>query len=276
MRVGIVGKGVVGRHMATDICGAGHEVVIYDPAFKEYSNTKNAINTCDAAFIAVSTPMAVDGSADLSAIRGVFGWMTVPLAIVRSTVPPGTIDELARNYSGQIVFVPEFIGEGVNAPYNTMKQPPFLIIGGTPVAREKAIQVLSHIYNAECEFVCVDAKAAEVAKYAENFALALKVGWANDLYDICDKVGADFGQMMNAVTHDYRISRSHTHIYADKRGWSGRCIPKDLNALLAVVGADTAPLLASAIASNEIHRGKSVGNSLAQARIFSQPAGGNL
>ena len=65
----------------------------------------------------------------------------------------------------------------------------------------------------------MDNRSAEVAKYAENFFLALKVTWANELRDVCEVVGADFLQMMAAVTHDYRIGRSHTHVYPDARGW---------------------------------------------------------
>ena len=201
--------------------------------------------------------MAADGSCDLSAIQDTFSWLNVPVVIIRSTVPPGTTARLqSADDDNDVVFVPEFIGEGVNAPYRQMKQPPFLIIGGDSEARKHAANVLSQIYNSECEFIYTDATTAEVAKYAENYFLALKVSWANELYDICEKVGADFGQMMNAVTHDYRIGRSHTHVYADRRGWDGRCLPKDLNALLAVAGRDTAPLLASVIEVNKKVRGE--------------------
>ncbi len=256
MRIGIVGYGVVGGHLHRDLEGKC-EVLVYDKAIHG-DPQKALVNQCDAAFICVPTPMAASGAADLSAINDVFSWLKTPIAIIRSTVPPSTTERLQSKYPGKVVFVPEFIGEGVNAPYNQMRQPPFLIIGGTSGARMQAAQVLSHIYNSECEFIYVDAVTAEVAKYAENFYLALKVGWANEMYDICNAVGADFGQMMNAVTHDYRIGRSHTHIYWNDRGWDGRCLPKDLNALLAVVGKETAPLLTYAIASNEIHKARSI------------------
>jgi len=57
--------------------------------------------------------------------------------------------------------------------------------------------------------------------------------------------------MMNAVTHDYRIGRSHTHVYPDRRGFDGRCLPKDTAALLARVGKGVAPLLLTVIKLNE-------------------------
>lgn len=248
MKIGIVGYGVVGRHLHRDLDDKC-EVYIYDTA-KAY-HTQTDINGCDAAFVCVGTPMAQDGSCDLDAIKDVFGWLKVPLAMIRSTVSPGTTRALANKYAGSVVFIPEFIGEGVNAPYNSMRQPPFLIIGGDDVGRARAYAVLTRIYNSECEFIFTDATTAEVAKYAENYFLALKVVWANELFDICEHVGADFPQMMNAVTHDYRIGRSHTHVYQDQRGFNGRCLPKDTRALLSLVGKEVAPLLNALIRINE-------------------------
>lgn len=259
MQLAIVGYGVVGRHMASDVRWAGHECRVYDVRPVEGAATQDEINACEAAFVCVPTPQGPGGAADLSAIDDVFSWLRVPVAIIRSTVPPGTTERLQRQGVGPqstqaVAFVPEFIGEGVNAPYSAMRQPPFLIIGGEEWARDRAGEVLAGLYNSECEFVHTDATTAEVAKYAENFFLALKVTWANELYDICERVGADFGQMMAAVTHDYRIGRSHTHVYPHNRGWDGRCLPKDTAALLARVGEDTAPLLAALRRVNEEQR----------------------
>ena len=239
MKLAVIGYGVVGRHMRADIERAGLECLTYDVVGDGHA-TREQVNECAAAFVCVGTPQSESGAADLAAIYDVFSWLAVPVAIIRSTVPPGTTDTL-RN----AVFCPEFIGEGVNPPYLAMRQPPFVIIGGIPALRERAGLVLQRLYNSECEFIFTDAKTAEVCKYAENYYLALKVTWANELYDICRRLGADFPQMMSAVTHDYRIGRSHTHVYPDRRGFDGRCLPKDTAALLAAVGEDVAPLLAA-------------------------------
>lgn len=248
MRLGIVGLGVVGRHMRADIERAGIECLTYDVQGEGHA-TREQINACDAVFVCVSTPESESGYADLSAINDVFSWLYAPVAIIRSTVPPGTTDFLHN-----AVFCPEFIGEGVNAPYLSMRQPPFVILGGRPELRARAADVFARLYNSECELIQVDAVTAETCKYAENYFLALKVTWANELYDICQVVGADYTQMMNAVKHDYRIGRSHTHVYPDKRGYDGRCLPKDTAALLARVGSDTAPLLAAMRRINEARR----------------------
>jgi UDPglucose 6-dehydrogenase len=255
MKIGIVGLGVVGKHVLADVGRAGIKAVGYDIAVNSDS-VRDEINTCDAAFVCVGTPEGWDGSCDLSAIDDVFSWLHVRVAIIRSTIPPGTTDRLQSKYAGYVVFVPEFIGEGVNAPYNQMRQPPFVIVGGDRASRHAAIQVLSLLYNSECEMIGIDADAAELAKYSENYFLALKVTWANELFLICNKLGIDFDAMMNAVTHDYRIGRSHTHVHADAPGWSGRCLPKDTAALLALVGEGNAPLLAALRKVNALHRDK--------------------
>lgn len=256
MRIAVIGYGVVGKHMTADIEHVGHDVVVYDVAnISRHNASREEVNACDVAFVCVSTPAMPDGHCNTDAVFEVFSWLAVPVAIIRSTVPPGTVKQLVFNlrYSTvptQIVFSPEFIGEGVNAPYLAMRQPPFLIIGGEPAAQRAAADVYAHLYNAECAFVYLDSTSAELAKYAENYFLALKVTWANELYDVAARVGADFPQMMAAVTHDYRIGRSHTHVYPDKRGYDGRCLPKDTSALLALVGCETAPLLAAMISVN--------------------------
>jgi len=245
----------VGKHMTADIERAGHEAVVFDVAnIARHNASRDEINACAAAFVCVSTPSLPSGACDVSAIDDVFTWLRVPVAIIRSTVPPGTTETLV--YSGMVVFCPEFIGEGVNAPYVAMRQPPFLIVGGYQTARHAAAGVLHALYNSECELVFVSAVSAEVAKYAENYFLALKVSWANDLFRICAQTGADFPAMMAAVTHDYRIGRSHTHVDPTHPGWDGRCLPKDTAALLALVGAETAPLLDAMIHVNKIHRGE--------------------
>jgi UDPglucose 6-dehydrogenase len=246
MKIGIIGNGVVGKHLVKDIQNSKNEVVIYDKYQPEFSSDdcKCEINKCDGVFICVGTPEKETGAPDDSSLYDVMMWLKVPIIMIRSTILPGTTNYLINQFLCNAVFIPEFIGEGVNAPYNNMKQPPFLIIGGEDLAQKKATDVLSHIYNSECEFVYCTSKEAEIAKYAENYFLALKVTWANEMYDICKCYNADYQKTMNVLTHDYRIGKSHTFVFEDKRGFDGRCLPKDTSALLWDVGKEIAPLLA--------------------------------
>lgn len=263
MKIGVIGYGVVGQHMSAEVVRSGHDVIIYDK-FKDGLDgeaRRMLINGCDAAFVCVSTPAASNGACDWSAVADVFEWLLVPVAIIRSTIPPGTTEALVRLgidklNPAKIVFVPEFIGEGVNPNYVGLRQPPFLIIGGRPMARRLAGQVFNTMYNSECEQIFVSSAEAELAKYAENYFLALKVSWANEVYEACRHFGAEYESVMGAVTHDPRIGRSHTHIYDGQRGWGGRCLPKDTSALLQAAGPERLPLLQALITVNAIHRSR--------------------
>lgn len=256
MKIGLVGNGVVGKHVAKDILNASNTLVIYDKFQQEFNSEKDRseINTCDAVFVCVGTPQRETGEPDFDSIVEVMDWLKVPIILIRSTILPGTTEMLSKMHKADMVFIPEFIGEGVNAPYNNMKQPPFLIVGGEPQAQQKATEVLSHIYNSECEFVYCSSKEAEVAKYAENYFLALKVTWVNEIYDICSFYQVDYQKTMNTLTHDYRIGKSHTFVFKDKRGFDGRCLPKDTAALLWDAGDKVAPLLAFIRSINEGRR----------------------
>jgi UDPglucose 6-dehydrogenase len=247
MKIAVVGVGVVGSHMVKDIEQAGNECVKHD--IRHFYSSKAEVNTCEAAFVCVGTPELPNGKADLSSLEEVFSWLEVPVIIVRSTYPPGAV-----KHSENAVFSPELIGEGVNAPYNHMRQPPFIVIGGTEQARKEATYIYSAIYNAECEVILMDYVTAQMVKYAVNTFLATKVTLSNEFYNICMAVGADYQQMINAVGHDYRIGRSHTQVFPDNRGFGGRCFPKDTSALLEHVGPDIAPLLAAVRRVNDEQR----------------------
>jgi len=254
MRYGVVGYGVVGKHMVRDIESAGQEARFYDPLYPAWS--KDDINACDCAFVCVPTPLATDGILDMSVVRDVFTWLRVPVAIIRSALAIGTADNLA--FQGHHVVVsPEFIGEGVRPPYVQMAQPPFMILGGHRHDTATAIQCLSRLYNSECEFITMTAREAEITKLCENYFLALKVSWANEVYEICSRFGASYDAVMGGLVHDYRIGRSHTHVYRDKRGWSSKCFDKDLPGLLGQASDYIAPLLAKLLDVNEWHKTRS-------------------
>ena len=89
MKVAIIGYGVVGR--------AYHKVfpeaIIYDPFVKEgKSTTKEDVNNCDVALVAVFTPHKEDGTLDISIVEEVIDWIETPLIIIKSAIHPGTVD----------------------------------------------------------------------------------------------------------------------------------------------------------------------------------------
>ena len=228
-RVGVVGGGVVGGAMQR-LCGP--ETVVYDPYKPELAGNKDAINDCDAVFICVPTPMSEDGHCDTTIVEEAVAWVRAPLIIIRSTVAPGTTDRLREKYNKHIVFQPEYLGETVGHMFGNMAEREFVVLGGTPEDVSRAADFYKHYYNSMVHMYFGDAITAEVCKYMENAFYAMKVTFVNEFFDVARAHNVDFNQLRELWLADTRISRDHTFVYADNRGFSGKCLPKDCNAIV--------------------------------------------
>jgi UDPglucose 6-dehydrogenase len=228
-KVGVVGGGVVGGAMVS-LCGP--ETVVYDPYKPELARNKDAINTCDVVFICVPTPMADDGSCDTHVVEETVAWVPAPLIILRSTVAPGTTARLCQKYNKQVVFQPEYLGETTAHVFGNVAEREFVVLGGTPEAVSKAADFYKHYYNSMVRFYFSDATTAEVCKYMENAFYAMKVTFVNEFCEIARTHGVDFNLLRELWLADTRISRDHTFVYPETRGFSGKCLPKDCNAIL--------------------------------------------
>ncbi len=228
-KVGVVGAGVVGKAMQR-LCGP--ETVMYDPYVPEYEGNKPRVNECDVAFVCVPTAMREDGSCDTSIVEEAVAWVKAPLIIIRSTITPGTTDKLVEQTQKRVVFQPEYLGETAAHVFGTMAERDFVVLGGTEEARSAAADFYKHYYNAYVHYYFCDAMTAEVAKYMENAFYAVKVTFVNEFYDIAKAHGVDFNQLREVWLADTRISRDHTFVYPHARGFSGKCLPKDCNAIV--------------------------------------------
>ncbi len=228
-KVGVVGGGVVGSAMVK-LCGP--ETIVYDPNKPELAGNKSAINTCDVVFICVPTPMAEDGRCDTSIVEETVAWVQAPLIIIRSTVAPGTTDRLREKYKRHLVFQPEYLGETAAHVFGDMAEREFIVLGGLPEDVSRAADFYKHYYNSYVRFYFGDALTAELCKYMENAFYAVKVTFVNEWYDIAKAHGVDFNLLRELWLADTRISRDHTFVYPDQRGFSGKCLPKDCNAIV--------------------------------------------
>lgn len=228
-RVGVVGGGVVGSAMV-NLCGP--ETVVYDPYKPELAGNKDKINGCDAVFVCVPTPMSADGHCDTSIVEEAVAWIKAPLIIIRSTVAPGTTDRLRTQYKKHVVFQPEYLGETVGHIFGNMAERTFVVLGGTDEDISKAADFYKHYYNAMVHIYFGDALTAELCKYMENAFYAVKVTFVNEFYDIAKAHGVDFNRLRELWLADTRISRDHTFVYPHERGFGGKCLPKDCNAIV--------------------------------------------
>jgi UDPglucose 6-dehydrogenase len=223
---------------------SSHQVFIYDKFSAEHGRAEQAqrINSCGVAFIAVPTPAREGGqSCDISAVREVAQWITVPLCI-KSTVPPGTTENLSSE-KRPAGFSPEYIGGRPNHPWKHVSDYGFVIVGGPSRVCELVIRAYESCLGSTAQFLTTDARTAELGKYLENCFLATKVAFVNQFFDIAKAFKVDFDELRNLWLVDPRIGHSHT-VVTEQCGFRGECLPKDLRAIIAAVQSlERAPLL---------------------------------
>ncbi len=199
-----------------------------------------AVSQADIVFIAVGTPARRgDGHADLSYVyaaaeelAGLIENYTV--IVTKSTVPVGTGDEveaIIRRVRPQARFDvasnPEFLREG--AAISDFKRPDRIVVGAQSDAAVAALRELYRpLYLNETPMVVTDRRTAELIKYAANAFLAVKIGFINEISDLCDAVGANVQQVARGIGLDNRIGSKFLHTGP---GYGGSCFPKDTLAL---------------------------------------------
>jgi UDPglucose 6-dehydrogenase len=272
--IAVVGVGYVGLVTGTCLADLGHRIVcldvnvervenlkkcilpIYEPGLEEIvrrnmnagrlsftASYAEAINGCspdtaaEFVFIAVGTPSAVDGKADLDYVRqaaeSIAEVMDHPLTVVnKSTVPVGTGDWTAdiirskqkRPIKFNVVSNPEFLREG-NAIYDFM-QPDRIVLGS--LEREAAEKVAQLYLPLRATIMITDLRTAEMIKYASNAFLATKISFINEIANICEQLGADVKEVAAGMGYDKRIGRAFLDAGI---GYGGSCFPKDVLAL---------------------------------------------
>jgi UDPglucose 6-dehydrogenase len=202
---------------------------------------EGTFTTSDIYFIAVGTPPGDGGRADLRAVftaaETIAKIAQKPAVIaVKSTVPVGTCDEVekrARDAGDQRIRVasnPEFLKEG--AALEDFFRPDRVVIGVNDEQTEAAMRDLYRPLQLSSERVLVmDRRSAELAKYAANAMLAVRISFMNELSQLCDTAGADINSIRRALGTDRRIG---PHFLYAGPGYGGSCFPKDVAALSAL------------------------------------------
>src|SRR6266496_1730835 len=244
MKIAVIGRGYVGSAML-EFFKDYAEVISYDIA-QDKVYPKDEIDSADAVLVCVSTPMAKDGSCDVSNVEDAIAKIDNEHILIKSTIAPGTTDTLSKKYNKNICFSPEYIGESTynNSIYKTMREVPFLIIGGKRSEVQYLFRLFEQIAGPETIYYECGSLDAELIKYMENSFLATKVTFVNEFYEIAKQFGADWHRVREGWLLDERIGRPFTSVFVNKRGFSGKCLPKDVNAItLAAKKAGYTPKL---------------------------------
>lgn len=244
-KVLLIGFGWVGQYMggyfktADYVTGdniirslASDEVVL-DTNMIPVATRASAIHY-DLAVISVPTPMNPStGQCDTSIVENVVDKYraNVDNFLIKSTVEIGTTDMLAEKYGVNIAMSPEYIGETLGHPLLEPRRDAFQIIGGAEKVANQIAEYFRLVLHASAPIMIVTAKEAEIIKYCENFWITMRVDYWNDVFDIAGAFGASFDRIREGLVLDPRLGRTHSFVYPANRGWSGKCLPKDMNAL---------------------------------------------
>ncbi len=232
IKVGIIGNGFVGEAQAFAFSSIA-EIFIYDVNPLKSKDILDDIHNCDYVFICVPTPMHKNGSQDLSFVEEVFKFTTKkPIYILKSTVLPGTTENLTKKYSSiKLVFSPEFLTERT-AKLDMLTQSRIILGGEIKLTQKVKKLFLKRFKNKN--IIETDSKTAELVKYMNNTFFASKVSIMNEFKLICNKIGANWDDALNGFSSDGRIGDSHLNVpgHDGKLGYGGTCFPKDVKALL--------------------------------------------
>ncbi len=233
------------------------------------TDVAEAVDQSLVIFIAVGTPAAEDGGADLRYVEEVARVIAehmngYKVIVTKSTVPVGTGERLRaiigrsqrEKVDFDIVSNPEFLREG--SAIEDFLRPHRVVIGA---ASAQAVAIMRDLYRPlhliETPFVVTDVPTAEMIKYASNAFLATKLSFINEIANLCERVGADVHVVVKGMGLDRRIGDQFLH---PGPGYGGSCFPKDTMALSALAREHGIPLeiLDAVIAVNARQRTRMV------------------
>lgn len=239
--VGIVGKGFVGGAMYENFKEV-FNVLVWDTdeTKRNVATFDDFVNDSDIIFVCVPTPMKDDGSCDTHIVSSVIGDIARvdrrKYVVIKSTVTPGTTQQLASDLNMTIGFNPEFLTEA-NA-HNDFRFQQLIVIGADDSGIATVMTQLYSEFNSKVEnpayVIRRTTKEAEMFKYLANCFLATKVIFANEFKNLCDKTDVDYNRIAEIAVLDKRLGKTHWKVPGPdgKHGFGGSCFPKDTSALL--------------------------------------------
>ena len=237
MKIGIIGVGFVGSAVKKGFESKGFTVKGYDK-FKE-SDSFDDVMECNIIFVCVPTPSKEDGSIDMKIMNDIMERISdnkpSGIIVIKSSVLPGTAKNYKKLYPHlKIVSNPELLRES-KSEYDFL-HPSVILIGIVNDDKYHAKKV-SNLYK---EFDCsnikfVNSEEAEMAKYMSNCYFAVRVIFANEMYDLCKKLKINYDYVRDCFESIRFVAPGHFDVlHGGYRGFGGSCLPKDLQAILSL------------------------------------------
>jgi UDPglucose 6-dehydrogenase len=229
MKIGIVGLGVVGSALQYGFEKLSHEVLVHD--IKLDTNLEDVLSS-EVCYICVPTPSKDFGECDTSIVQQVVlelvGLNYQGIIAIKSTVKPGTTQHLIKQTGKNIVFCPEFLRER-SASLDFVENHDLLAVGShLEKDFDTIVDCHGHYPKSVRRLLPTE---AELLKYMSNVYNAMKVVFANDMYEIAEKLNADYSKVKDAFIQRKTTVDMYLDVNDNFRGFAGFCLPKDTRAI---------------------------------------------
>tara|TARA_R110002153_G_scaffold144818_2_gene296028 strand:- start:26 stop:856 length:831 start_codon:yes stop_codon:yes gene_type:complete len=240
MTIGIIGQGFVGNAIYQKF-KKYFDVKTYDLKENLCNSTFEEVSKQLVVFVCLPTPMEDGGKCNTNLVTSTITKISnspspnlFRTVVIKSTVPPGFTKNLNENFTNlNFVFNPEFLTEA-NAveDFNNQNR---IILGGDDYITEEIRRIYVKPFPT-ANIVKTESTHAEMVKYLTNSFLATKVSFANEMFQICDKLGVDYSKVIEYSMLDDRLGKSHWKVPGPDGdfGYGGHCFPKDVKALISV------------------------------------------
>ena len=292
LRVCVLGSGYVGLTASVCFANFGHFVVCSDidsaridvlrsgrvPIFESglsdllasglesgllrfSDSVAESLADSDLVIVAVGTPLGEDGRVDLRALGAAMEMIVAHASegifvVIKSTVPPGTVERFSGILSSRrigLIANPEFLREG--CAVEDFMHPRRILVGVESSAAENIMRRLYAPLLPTYRFLVTTPQTAELAKYAANAMLAVRLSFINEIADLCAVVGGDLSVLRKALGLDERIGMAYLRAGP---GYGGSCLPKDVSSLVEIGESRALPML-TVRAASEVNRHRVVG-----------------
>lgn len=228
--IGIIGLGTVGGSLLKWLHKKKMPIRVYDK-FKKIGELED-LEKCKIIFLCLPTPYNPKTGYNLSALIETIKFFQAPkIFVIKSTVLPETTESFQKKYQKhKFLFNPEFLREA--EPWETFINSDLQIMGYTSKSKKIAKEILKLLPKGKKFSGTMSATEGEIIKQAVNSFLAIKVIFANQIYELSTKLKANYENVKKALESETRLGGSHFDIsHAGYRGFGGKCLPKEFLAL---------------------------------------------
>jgi UDPglucose 6-dehydrogenase len=234
MKIGIIGLGVVGRAHKFGFEKLGHSVSFHDISYD--TKLEDVLDT-EVVYICVPTPSKTNGDCDTTIVENVIDDLIKQnyngVISIKSTIKPGTTKKLCITHNtSKICFCPEFLRER-SAETDFIEHNTLLAIGTDDDEVYDVVKKSHGDYPKE--HVRMSATESEILKYYSNVYNAMRVIFANSMYELCNSFNADYDIIKSSFVKRGTSTGKYLTVNEKWRGYGGVCLPKDTKAIISLV-----------------------------------------